>query len=67
MRLLGHVRKGDLKNLGLTGSIKGKRSMGRRVVERERGAEYLGVELLQRTKNKELWRSINSYFSRYGT
>ena len=77
MRFLGHLtRKGGLENLSLTGKFKGKRSRGRRRVTlmdslnkwlEEIGVEERGLQLMEKAKNRELWKIMIAKVCRYGT
>ena len=77
LRFLGHLtRKGGLENLSLTGKFKGKRSRGRRRVTlmdslnkwlEEIGVEERGLQLMEKAKNRELWKIMIAKVCRYGT
>ena len=68
MRYLGHVlRKEELEDLALTGQIEGRRSRGRQRLlwmnsqagwVQENGTTIKETELIQMTKNRELWQSM---------
>ena len=69
----GHVmRRGALENIVTTGKIEGKRGRGR---PREMMLDGLrrwhggisSAELIQNTKDRDLWRDMNAYASWHGT
>ena len=77
MRFLGHLmRKDGLENLALTGKIEGKRNRGRKWslwmanlnewIE-ERGVKYQEVELCEKARDREMWKSMIAHVIGYGT
>ena len=70
---LGHVmRREALENIVTTGKIEGKRGRGRpREVMLDGLRRWHGgisaAELIQKTKDRDLWRAMNAYASRHGT
>ena len=77
MRFVGHLmRKDGLENLALTGNIEGKRSRGRKWSLSmanlnewigERGVKCHEVELYEKARDRELWKSMIAHVIGYGT
>ena len=77
MRFLGHLmRKDGLENLALTGKIEGRGSRGRQwslwmanVNEwiGEKGVKYQEMALLEKARDRELWKSMIAHIIGYGT